>query len=84
MPVRLLDESAAEEVARLREVCERALTHGADACNLRFRSHVVFDTKWPVRRSEIMEVGQDLYGSEVRPMGWTGFGPQPMIQVDAR
>lgn len=84
MPVRLLDESAAEEVARSREVCERALSHGADACNLRFRSHTVFDTKWPVRRSEIMEAGEDLYEGEAGPMGWSGFGPQPMLHIDAR
>lgn len=54
-PVRLLNEQAAEEAARLREVCAQALTHTADACNLRFQSHAVFDTKWPVRRSEMLE-----------------------------
>ena len=84
MPVRLLDESAAVEVARLREACERALTHGADACNLPFISHSVFDTKWPVRRSEIMEVGLDPYDGAVRPIGWSGFGSQPMLHIDAR
>ncbi|MBY9074232.1 hypothetical protein K1X13_05290 [Nocardioides sp. WL0053] len=83
-PVRLLNEPAAEEVARLREVCEEALTHTADACNLRFYSHAVFDTKWPVRRSEIMELGTDPYKGEVKPMRWTGFGPQPLLHVDAR
>jgi hypothetical protein len=83
-PVRLLNEPAAEEVARLRKVCEQALTHTADACNLRFQSHAVFDAKWPVRRSEILEVGTDPYKGEVKPMRWTGFGPQPLLHVDAR
>jgi hypothetical protein len=43
-PVRLLDESAAVEVARLREVCGRALVNAA--CHLRFETSAVFDTKW--------------------------------------
>lgn len=83
-PVRLLSEPAADEVARLREVCEQALTHTADACNLRFDSHAVFDTKWPVRRSEILEVDMDLFRGEVKPLLWTGFGAQPLLHIDAR
>lgn len=84
MPVRLLDDSAALEVARLREVCALALTHAADACNLRFESSAVFDTKWPVRRSEVPEVGVDPYHGETRPLGWQGLGPQPLLHVDAK
>ena len=84
MPLRLLDHSSAAEVARLREVYERALTHAADACNLRVRSHTVFDTTWPARRSEIPSTETDRYQGEVRPMSWTGLGPQPLLHVDAR
>lgn len=84
MPLRMLDESSAAEVARLREVCERALTHAADACNLRVRSHTVFDTTWPARRSEVLSGESDPYQGEIKPMSWTGFGPQPLLHVDAR
>lgn len=84
MPLRLLDEVSAAEVARLREVCERALTHAADACNLRIRTHTTFDTIWPVRRSEIAIDVTDPYQGEIRPLSWTGFGPQPLLHVDAR
>jgi hypothetical protein len=84
MPLRLLDESSAAEVARLRGECERALTHTADACNLRVWSHTVFDTTWPVRRSELGDEGTDPYRGEIRPMSWTGSGPQPLLHVDAR
>lgn len=82
-PVRLLDESSAEEVARLREVCGQALATAGDACRLRFEA-TVFDTKWPVRRSEIPRGHEDHYGGEPRPMGWQGLGPQPMLHVDAK
>jgi hypothetical protein len=83
-PVRLLDESAAVEVARLREVCGRALVNAADACRLPFESSATFDTKWPVRRSEVPGEHEDPYRGEHRPMGWQGFGPQPMLHVDAK
>lgn len=83
-PVRLLDESSAAEVARLREVCELACTLAADACKLRFQSTAMFDATWPVRRSEIMPAGTDPYCGETRPLGWGGFGPQPLLHVDAR
>ena len=65
-------------------MCERALTHAADACNVAFPSHVVFDTKWPIRRSEVPVAGSDPYLGEVKPMGWLGFGSQPLLHVDAR
>lgn len=84
MPVRLLDEASAAQVAQCREVCERALTHAADACHLRVRSHTVFDTSWPVRRSELVREGSDPYQGEIRPMSWSGFGSQPLLHVDAR
>jgi hypothetical protein len=84
MPVRLLDQSSSEEVARLREVCERALTHAADSCQLAPASHTLFDTKWPIRRSEVTVAGPDVYLGEVRPMAWTGCGPEPLLHVDAR
>ena len=83
-PVRLLDEESAAEVSRLREVCERALTQAADACNLRIPSHVTFETTWPVRRSETLSAGADPYQGEIKPLGWTGCGPQPLLHVDAR
>lgn len=67
MPVRLLDEEAATEVAGLREQCRRALTNAADACGLRFETNAIFEQKWPVRRSEVPDPGQDPYGGEVRP-----------------
>jgi hypothetical protein len=53
MPLRLLDESAAAEVVRLRKVCQLELTHAADACNLRFETSAVFETRWPAWRSEV-------------------------------
>lgn len=84
MPVRLLDESSAAEVARFREVCERALTQAADACKLPVRSHVTFETKWPVRRSEIRMAAGDPYRGEVKPISWSGSGSQPLLHVDAR
>ena len=51
MPLRLPDETAYEEVARLRDVCEQGMTHAVDACNLRFMSAAIFDVTWPIRRS---------------------------------
>ena len=84
MPVRLLDDPSAAEVARIRDACGEALTKAADACKLQIPSHIVFETKWPVRRSEIAEPGSDPYHGEVHPMGWTGFGAQPLVHVDAR
>lgn len=84
MPVRLLDDEAAAEVARLREECRKALTNAADACKLRFETSAIFEQKWPVRRSEFPDVGEDPYGGEIRPMGWAGFGPQPLLHVDAK
>lgn len=83
-PVRLLDESAAVEVARLREACGEALVKAADSCRLRFGSSATFDTKWPVRRSEVPSDHKGHYSGEHRPIGWQGFGPQPMLHVDAK
>lgn len=83
-PVRLLDEEGADEVGRLRDDCGSALTESADALGLRFSSHVVFEAKWPVRRSELLPEGIDPYGGEVRPLGWGGLGPEPLLHVDAR
>lgn len=84
MPVRLLDEASSAEVARLRQISERALTHAADACLLKVSSHTVFDTRWPIRRSEIKIGDADPYKGEIKPMGWTGLGPQPLLHIDAR
>ena len=81
-PVRLLDESAAVEVARLREACTQALANAADACNLPFQTSAIFNTTWPVRRSEVPDHYADR--GEIRPMGWKGFGPQPLLHVDAK
>lgn len=83
-PVRLLDEDGAAEVARLRDDCGSALTETADALRLPFRSHVAFETTWPVRRSEILPEGVDPYDGEIKPMGWGGLGPEPLLHVDAR
>jgi len=83
-PVRLLNESAAVEVARLREACASALVTAADACRLRFESSVTFETKWPVRRSEVVKRHGDPYRGELRPIGWNGLGRQPMFHVDAK
>jgi hypothetical protein len=84
MPVRLLDDSAAAEVARLREECRRELTYAAEACNLRFEFSAAFDTRWPTWRSEVPVLDGDPYEGEVRPIGWSGFGPQPLLHVDAK
>lgn len=83
-PVRLLDEASATEVAKLREVSREALTTAAEACGLRFETSARFETKWPVRRSEIPDEHVDLYRGEVRPMGWSGLGSQPLLHVDAK
>lgn len=84
MPVRLLDDSGAMEVVGLRRACEQALTHAADACNLQFHSPAVFETRWPVHRSETLGPDVDPYGGEVKPLAWTGLGSQPLLHVDAR
>jgi hypothetical protein len=83
-PVRLLDDSGVTEVEGLRRACELALTHAADACNLQFQSPAVFETRWPVHRSEILDPDIDPYGGELTPMAWTGLGSQPLLNVDAR
>lgn len=83
-PVRLLSESAAVEVAGLREACTQALVTAADASGLRFGSSAIFDTRWPVRRSEVAHLDGDPYNGELRPIGWAGLGPQPMLHVDAK
>ena len=83
-PVRLLDGAAAVEVARLRKTCGRALANAADACTLRFETSAIFDTKWPIRRSEVPARHRDQYQGELRPMGWKGFEPQPMLHVYAK
>jgi hypothetical protein len=84
MPMRLLDDVAAQEIARLREISRRELTHAADACNLRFESSAVFDTRWPAWRSEVSAFDVDPYHGEARPLGWLGFGPQALLHVDAK
>lgn len=84
MPVRLLNESAAEEVARLRELCDVALAHTVVATRLRNEAFILLEATWPVRRSEAAALGADPYGGEIRPMGWGGFGGQPLLHVDAR
>lgn len=83
-PVRLLGEESATEVAELREVSREALTTAAEACGPRFETSALFETKWPVRRSEIPDEQADLYRGEVRPMGWSGLGSQPLLHVDAK
>jgi hypothetical protein len=84
MPLRLLDEAAASEVARLRQACRQELTHAADACKLRFETSAVFDVRWPAWRSEVTSREADPYEGEVRPLGWQGFGAQPLLHVDAK
>lgn len=84
MPVRLLDEAAAEEVARLRETCDEALAHTAAATALRNEAFLLLEATWPVRRSETVALAADPYRGEIRPMGWQGFGAQPLLHVDAR
>jgi hypothetical protein len=84
MPVRLLNESAADEVARLREKCDVALAHTVAATRLRIEAFILLEATWPVRRSEAAALGADPYGGEIRPMGWRGCGGQPLLHVDAR
>lgn len=83
-PLRLLDEGAAAEVANLRQACRRALTNVGEACNLRFETSAIFETNWPVRRSEVADPSVDPYRGETQPMGWKGLGPQPLLHVDAK
>lgn len=84
MPVRLLDESGADAVARLRDTCDTALAHTVAVTRLRNAFLTVFEATWPVRRSEVDVLGADPYNGEVRPLGWAGFGDQPMLHPDAR
>lgn len=84
LPVRLLDEVGAQEVARLRSVCETALSHAAAATRLRHQVLLVLGATWPVRRSEVAVASPDPYRGEIRPMGWSGLGSQPAVHVDAR
>jgi hypothetical protein len=84
MPVRLLDEEAASEVARLRDACDAALAHAAVATGLPDRTFLLLEANWPIRRSETVAAGPDPYDGEIRPMGWHGFGGQPLLHVDAR
>jgi hypothetical protein len=84
VPLRLLDEAAADQIARLRRVCRLELTHAADACDLRFQTSAVFDVRWPAGRSEVASLDSDPYEGEARPLGWSGFGPQPLLHVDAK
>lgn len=84
MPVRLLDEATASEVARLRDACGAALAHSTAATGLPDRTFLLWEATWPVRRSETVTAGPDPYDGELRPMGWRGFGGQPLLHVDAR
>lgn len=84
MPVRLLDEAAAQQVARLRDVCDTALTNAAAATGLGNPALLVLDSTWPVRRSEAVALTPNPYLGEIRPMKWSGLGPQPALHVDAR
>ncbi len=84
MPVRLLDEVAAEEVARLRDSCDAALAHTAAATGLRNEAFLLLEATWPVRRSDAANLAPDPYRGEIGPMGWRGFGSQPLLHVDAR
>lgn len=83
-PVRLLNEESATEVADLRDVSRGALTTAAEACGLQFETSARFETKWPVRRSEVPAEHADPFRGEIRPMSWNGFGPQPLLHADAR
>lgn len=82
-PVRVLDEDSAETVKSLRDKCSSATAGAADALGLRTFSKGVFDARWPVRRSEVT-ARHDAYEGEARPMGWDGFGAQPLLHVDAQ
>lgn len=84
MPVRLLDESAADEVARLRESCNVALADAVAVTRLRNEPFILFEATWPVRRSEAAAMGAAPYAGEIRPMGWRGLGGQALLHVDAR
>lgn len=84
LPVRLLDEAAAVELARLRDVCESALLNVREACCLQSVARALLEVRWPVRRSEVGKSGLHLYGTEPRPIGWEGFGQQPLLHVDAK
>jgi hypothetical protein len=84
MPVRLLDEAAAEEMARLRKTCDAALAHTAAASGIGNEAFLLLEATWPVRRSEAVALAADPYRGEIRPLGWRGFGAQPLLHVDAR
>lgn len=58
-PVRLLNESAAEEVARLRENCDVALAHTVAAMRVRNEAFILLEATWPVRRSEAAALRAD-------------------------
>jgi hypothetical protein len=83
-PVALLDEANATELAKLRSRFEEALRAAAEICGLRGWAMTMYEAKWPVRVSELPDSVAQLYHGEVRPMGWTGLGSQPILHVDAR
>lgn len=82
-PVALLDEAAASELARLRTRFDEAFRAAADICGLRGWALTMYEAKWPIRVSELPDSATELYRGEVRPMGWTGLGSQPILHVDA-
>jgi hypothetical protein len=84
MPVRLLDEAVAVEMAMLRETCDAALAHTAAASGIGSEAFLLHEETWPVRRSEVMALAADPYRGEIPPLGWRGFGAQPLLHVDAR
>lgn len=83
-PVALLDEATASELARLRSRFDEAFRAAADICRLQGWALTMYEAKWPIRVSELPDSAAKLYHGEVRPFGWTGFGSQPILHVNAR
>jgi hypothetical protein len=83
-PITLLDEVSASQLAQIRVCFDEAVRALADVTGLRDWTVTMHESMWPIRHSELPASAGELYGGEIRPMGWTGFGSRPIIHVDAR
>jgi hypothetical protein len=83
-PVALLDDASAGELARLRNSFDEAFRAAADICGIKGWAWTMYEAKWPIRISELPDSAGTLYRGEVSPMGWAGFGSQPILHTDAR
>jgi hypothetical protein len=83
-PIAILDERSAKHLTELRTRFDEAARAIADVTRRDAWSLTMYESKWPIRISELPNSPGEPYGPEIRPMGWTGFGSRPIIHADAR